>query len=84
MLVLEDPIVSLIPNLSTYEHSEGSHGLAILTCGHHIRPLGESQVRPKVSVNLRDTQPIFGLHPKTTGEATLNKKVINRLHTLLA
>jgi hypothetical protein len=84
MLALEDPIVSLIPNLPTHEHSEGSHGLAILPRGHHIPPLGESEVLLKVSVKLKDIQPIFGFHPKPTGEATLHKEVSNRLRTLLA
>jgi hypothetical protein len=47
MLIVEDPIVSLVPDLPTYAHSEGSHCLAVLTRGHHVRPLRESDVRPK-------------------------------------
>jgi hypothetical protein len=52
--------------------------------GHHVPPLGESEIRPKVSVRLMDAQPIFDLFPKTNAEATMNKNAVNRLRALLA
>jgi hypothetical protein len=84
MLALEDPIVSLISNLPTHEHSEKAMALPfcpVVIIFHHSGKVRSYVL--KVSVKLKDIQPIFGFHPKPTGEATLHKEVINRLRTLL-
>lgn len=63
LLVLEYPIVSLIPNLPNDEHKKPGQPSSAITRGRYIPPFRKREVRPIVCAKCMEAQPLLSFVP---------------------